>query len=343
MQKAIELVEAGLVPDWVTRLGIRGIVKERLVEERRGDIEAITSHFSEFLGKLRQEPLAIETAAANAQHYEVPAEFFKLVLGKHLKYSSCYFKTGKESLDQAEQDMLALTCERAELGDGQQILELGCGWGSLTLWMAAQYPQANITAVSNSKSQRDFILARAAERGLKNVEVITADINVLKLERTFDRVVSVEMFEHMKNYDSLLTKIHSWLKDNGKLFVHIFCHRLYAYNYEVNGTTNWMGRYFFTGGTMPSDHLLLYFPQIVPIEQHWRVNGRHYGLTAWHWYQNLLANKGQIIEIFEATYGRDQAVCWFNRWKVFFLACHELFSFNRGEEWFVSHYRFSRA
>lgn len=343
MERAIALVESGVIPDWITRWGIRRVVKERLCEEFLPDTEQVIERFQHFLKQLGAQPLAIETAEANRQHYEVPAEFFQLVLGKNLKYSSCYFPNGNESLSEGEDVMLALTCQRAQLEDGHTILELGCGWGSLTLWMARNYPRSQILAVSNSASQAEFIRSRASQQGLPNITVVTQDVNLLELEQRFDRIVSVEMFEHLKNYDLLLSRVKSWLKPSGKLFVHIFCHREYAYNYETNGSTNWMGRNFFTGGTMPSDHLLLYFPQHVAIDQHWRVNGRHYARTAWLWYENLIANAPAVLELFAKTYGAAEAKIWFNRWKVFFLACHELFAFNNGNEWFVSHYLFSRA
>lgn len=342
MSFVIELMERGWLPDWLVRCGIRAVVRERLVEERKPDCEAECKQLMKFVSELRTAPVAVETAAANEQHYEVPAEFYLNVLGPNLKYSSCYFPRGDESLEVGEELMLALTCERAELSDGMQILELGCGWGSLTLWMAKHYPNSQITAISNSGSQRELIMAQAAARGLKNVEVLTADINEFSIETRFDRVVSVEMFEHMRNYGTLLQRVAGFLKPHGKLFVHIFCHRKYAYPYTTDGTTNWLGRYFFTGGTMPSDHLLLYFADNFSIEHHWRVSGRHYARTAWLWYQAMRDRRPQIMEALEGIYGRKEAHRWFIRWKVFFLSCYELFGFRGGEEWFVGHYRFTR-
>jgi cyclopropane-fatty-acyl-phospholipid synthase len=245
----ITLAEHKLLPDSVVRFGIKKLLKQRLQVESANDPEQREKRHQQLLEHLRQSPIAIETAAANAQHYEIPAAFYKYALGKHLKYSSCYWDEQTENLDQAEARMLALTAERAELADGQQILELGCGWGSLTLWTAEHFPNSRITAVSNSNSQREYIQQQAKQRSLGNIEVITCDVNQLTLDKQFDRIVSVEMFEHMRNYDSLLSKIASWLKVDGKLFVHIFCHRYLAYTFESEGEDNWMGRYFFTGGT----------------------------------------------------------------------------------------------
>jgi cyclopropane-fatty-acyl-phospholipid synthase len=246
------------------------------------------------------------------------------------------------SLDQAEEDMLALTCERAGLVDGQDILELGCGWGSLTLWMAEKFPGSRITAVSNSRTQREHILARCAERGFANVEIITCDVNQLALDKTFDRVVSVEMFEHVRNYEQLFERIAGWLRPGGALFVHIFCHGTTPYTFEVEGDDNWMGRYFFTGGIMPSDDLFYHFQKHLAIEEHWRVDGTHYQRTARGWLDNMDARRAQIMPVLAAAYGDAEAQLWFGRWRMFFMACEELWGWNGGTEWWVSHYRFRR-
>ena len=338
----IGLAERGLLPDWLIRLGIRRLCAQRLREECAGDAAAASLRFRQRLDDLRQSPVAIHTDAANAQHYELPPRFFELCLGKRLKYSSCYFPDGIETLDQAEEAMLALYGERAQLADGQDVLELGCGWGSLTLWMAQHFPQSRIVAVSNSRPQREFIEGRCRERGLSNVRVITQDVNRLQLEHAqFDRCVSIEMFEHMRNYDTLLGRIAAWLKPGGKLFVHVFCHRELMYPFESDGDDNWMGRYFFTGGLMPSADTLLWFQQDLVIEQQWRMNGAHYEKTANAWLANQDAHRAEVALILQQAYG-DQASIWNQRWRMFWMACAELFGYRGGNEWLVGHYLFAK-
>jgi len=338
----IDLCERGLIPDPLTRFGIRRLCAQRLREEHADDAVAAWARFQMLLDELRQSPLAIETEAANRQHYEVPARFFELCLGRRLKYSSCYYPRGDETLDQAEEAMLALYGERAELQDGQRILELGCGWGSLTLWMAERYPNARITGVSNSHSQREHILGQAAARGLSNVEIITCDVNRLELDRRFDRVVSIEMFEHLRNYASLFQRISSWLAAEGKLFVHIFCHRELMYPFETEGEDNWMGRYFFTGGLMPAADTFLHFQQHLNLEQQWRLSGTHYQRTANHWLANQDRHRDEVLRVLEGVYGPVEAKRWHQRWRMFWMACAELFGYRSGNEWLVAHYRFRR-
>ncbi len=336
----IDWCERGLIPDVLTRAGIRRLSAARLRDEQGASIEAADAQYRRRLAELKSSPVAIYTDAANQQHYELPPGFFERCLGARLKYSSCYYATGSESLDVAEEAMLSLYNERAELIDGQEILELGCGWGSLTLWMAEKFPRSRITALSNSKPQREFIVARAAARGLNNVTVITQDVNHFDIDTRFDRVVSVEMFEHMRNYQTLLGRISSWLKPGGKLFVHIFCHAQWLYPFETAGDDNWMGRYFFTGGLMPSFDTLLHFQRDLKIEETWRVSGRHYQQTSEHWLHNTDHHRAEILQVFKGTYGESQAQLWVQRWRMFYLACAELFGYRDGNEWLVGHYRF---
>jgi len=340
----IELCERGLIPDSLTRHGIRRLCARRLNEEGAGQTELADARFRALLHELRQSPIAIETAAANEQHYELPTRFFQLCLGKRLKYSSCYYPTGEESLDAAELAMLALYGERAELADGQHILELGCGWGSLTLWMAERYPNARITAVSNSSTQRAHIEAACRQRGWNHVQVVTCDVNQLELDvGQFDRCVSIEMFEHMRNYDTLFTRIARWLKADGKLFVHIFCHRNLMYPFETQGEDNWMGRHFFTGGLMPSADTLLHFQRHLDIEQRWLLPGTHYERTSNHWLANQDANREEIMAVLTEAYGAADARIWNQRWRIFWMSCAELFGYAGGREWLVAHYRFAKS
>jgi cyclopropane-fatty-acyl-phospholipid synthase len=345
---AMRLLERDLVPDFVIRRRIRSLLAARLREEDMGDPEAQQQRLADFIRRLCTSPVAIETAAANEQHYEVPTEFYTRVLGKHLKYSSCYYPHPgahpAENLDAAEARMLALTCQRARLADGERILELGCGWGSLSLWMAANYPNARITAVSNSRTQKLHIDEQAKQRNLRNLEVITCDVNKLGFpdETRFDRIVSVEMFEHMRNYDTLLARVASWLAPKATLFVHIFTHARFAYPFEVRDETDWMAKYFFTGGIMPSDNLLLYFQRDVVLVDHWHVPGWHYQLTSEAWLQNMDRHRDDIMPVLERTYGTEQALRWWVYWRVFFMSCAELWGYAGGREWLVSHYLFEK-
>jgi cyclopropane-fatty-acyl-phospholipid synthase len=342
MSRLIDWCERGLVPDAIARFGMRRLIADRLATESADRGEREFEQFRHRLASLRESPVAIETAKANEQHYEVPAAFFQRVLGPHLKYSCGFYGDGVRTLGEAEQAMLALTAARAELGDGQRILELGCGWGSLTLWIAAQFPRSRVMAVSNSASQRKFILARAYERGLHNLEVITADAAIFTTEERFDRVVSVEMFEHMRNYATLLERIAGWLHPGGKLFVHIFCHRTLMYPFSVAGDADWMARYFFTGGLMPSESTLLYFQQHLTVEDQWRVSGTHYARTASDWLANQDREREAVLAVLKEAYGPLEAARWFQRWRMFFMAVQELFGYKGGTEWLVGHYRFVR-
>jgi len=347
----MRLLERNLVPDFLIRSQIRKLIEQRLHEEDKGSLDAQKHHLMQFIERLKASPIAINTAEANAQHYEVPTRFYQLCLGRHMKYSSAYWPEGCTSLDDAEAAMLALTCQRAALEDGDEILELGCGWGSLSLFMAERFPRSTIIGVSNSRTQKDYIDDQARLRGLANLQIITADMNSFDTSRRFDRVVSVEMFEHMRNYQLLLKKIASWMKPAATLFVHIFTHNRFAYPFEVRDGSDWMSQYFFTGGIMPSDDLLLYFQDDVRIREHWQVSGTHYAKTAEAWLANMDVHRTQILPLFEQTYGStasthstrsQEALKWCVYWRVFYMACAELWRYRQGQEWLVSHYLFER-
>ena len=331
------LLEKNLLPDWLIRIGIRRLLGQRLREETaRYDRAA-------YVADLKTRALAEQTAAANEQHYEVPTPFYQYCLGRQLKYSSCLYTTGRETLDQAETAMLALYAERAQLADGQHILELGCGWGSLALYNAQRFSQAKITAISNSRTQKEVIDTEARKRGLTNLRVLTCDINTFDIAPgQFDRVVSVEMFEHLKNYELLFRHIARWLKPGGLLFTHIFTHHRLSYHFVARDASDWMSRYFFTGGQMPAHDLLLQFQDDLKPVQDWKLSGTHYQRTAEHWLQNMDRHKEEILPLFADTYGRDHAVKWWAYWRVFYMACAELWGYNKGEEWLVSHYLFRK-
>lgn len=326
------------IPDFVMRAGIAALVGRTA---RKLDV-VLDGAERAFAEAMRHHPIAAFTADANAQHYEVPPAFFEQVLGPHRKYSCCLYPAATTTLAEAEEHALAETASHAGLADGQAILELGCGWGSLTLWMAERFPNARITAVSNSAPQREYIEERAARRGLVNVEVITADINHFTAPQRFDRVVSVEMFEHMSNWPRLLSNIHGWLKPDGRLFLHVFSHRSTPYRFDHEDRADWIAQHFFTGGIMPSHNLIRHAAEPFALEAEWRWSGTHYARTARHWIANFDANAAAIEPILRATYGEDWQL-WRRRWRLFFLATEGLFGARDGEEWGVSHYRLKPA
>jgi cyclopropane-fatty-acyl-phospholipid synthase len=336
---ANQLAESGYVPDSVIRQGIR-----RLVRQRRESIFPLSAtgeaEVKAFARMMSDSPVALVPELANEQHYEVPAEFFSRVLGEYRKYSCCYWEDGVQELDEAERAALQITCDRAQIVDGIQILELGCGWGSLSLYLAQNFPGASVTSVSNSASQREYIEAQARALGLTNLRIITADMNHFDIDGTFDRVVSVEMFEHMRNYRVLFQRISRWLSPDGRFFMHIFCHKSSPYEFIDAGPSDWMSRHFFSGGIMPSENLPLQFQEHLAIDRQWTWNGTHYQQTAEAWLQNMDRQASQIRPLFDAVYGTGHSKQWFMRWRIFFLAVSEMFGSHGGAEWYVGHYLF---
>ena len=334
----IKLTELGLIPEPVLRVGIKKLIGQRL-SEMPVDPIVRESQKANFIEELQSSPIALSPDQANEQHYEVPPEFFQEIMGVYLKYSCGWFDENTTSLDVAEENMLNLYIKRLDIQNHQRILDLGCGWGSFTLFAAAKFPSSTFVAVSNSNDQIEFINTAAKARSLGNVEAIKHDMNDLSLEGSFDRIISIEMFEHMRNYGALLKKLNSHLNDYGKMLVHIFTHRNYAYPYEVRGPSDWMSKYFFTSGLMPSSDIFSYFEKDLVVEQCWEVNGSHYAKTCNLWLQNHYKNKKNILNIFKGHYPKTRQ--WYVRWQLFFLACEELFAYNEGKEWFVSHYLLS--
>lgn len=338
---AERLLVHGLVPDAAVRVGIRHLLRERLRTLHPNDSEAAAALTQRFLEGLREAPLALLPEKANAQHYELPPALFEAMLGPHRKYSCCWWPDGVQTLAQAEAAALEETCRRAGLADGQEVLELGCGWGSLSLWMAERYRGSRILAVSNSAPQRRFIEAEAAARGLRNLQVLTCDFNALQLDRRFDRIVSVEMFEHLRNWPRAFAQVASWLQPQGQFFLHVFAHRGAPYPFEVRDASDWMSQYFFSGGMMPSDDLALLCQDRLQLQQRWRWDGRHYQRTAAAWRERLEARRGALMPLFVQVYGAADAALWWQRWRLFLLAVEELFGYGHGQQWWVSHYLFS--
>ena len=344
MNFVIDWAERGRVPDSLLRMGVRRLLKKRLADEDLGSVAANRAQLDRLIAQFADGPIAPRPEKANDQHYEVPAKVFELMLGARRKYSCCYWNAETKTLDQAEEFALAETCARAEIEDGMRVLELGCGWGSLTLWIAEKYPNAAITAVSNSASQREFILEQAKKRGVDgNLTVLTCDMNDFQIDQRFDRVVSIEMFEHMRNYRKLMNRISRWLTPAGKLFIHIFCHRSLTYEFQDRSSSDWMSRYFFSGGIMPSADMLLEFQEDLEIQRQWTWPGQHYEKTSNAWLANMDANRSKLLEALADGYPPKDVNRWYNRWRIFYIACAELFGYQDGDQWYVAHYLFAQS
>lgn len=341
----LKLIEQGYVPDKMVRFGIQRLLKQRHKSLKEKDVVLEQVRWMDFIAHLKHSPIAVIPEVANQQHYEVPAEFFQKTLGPRLKYSCCWFENEKVDLAEAEEAMLHLTCQRAGLENGHRVLDLGCGWGSLSFWIVEKFPNCQVTAVSNSKIQRAFIESIIQQKKIKNLKVITADVNTLQLDATYDRIFSIEMFEHLRNYEQILEKCSSWLVSGGgggKMFIHIFCHRNSPYFFETEGDDNWMGRYFFSQGSMPSNMLFAYFQKHLKLEHQWVVEGRHYETTCNAWLENFDNHVEEITSLFQKHYGAQEGKIWVQRWRMFFMSCAELFAYQNGQEWFVSHYLFNK-
>lgn len=342
MTVGIAAAEHGWLPDWVVRMGIRRLLRRRLRDQASAAFDGLDNTRGRHIARMRENAIAQATQAANAQHYQLPAAFFRIILGPRLKYSCGWWPDGVSAIDEAEDAMLRLTAERAVVVDGMRVLDLGCGWGAWALWVAETFPAADVVAVSNADAQRRYIDQAAAQRGLRNVTAITADINTFAPDGTFDRIVSVEMFEHLRNYEQLLTRIDAWLRPAGTLFVHLFCHRRFSYFFEDAGDDDWMAHHFFTGGMMPADDLLPSIDGPLTVDAHWRVNGQHYQRTLQAWLARLDRRRDEVDAMFRDAIRTPHPGLETERWRLFLLACAELFGYARGQEWFVSHYRLSR-
>ncbi|KAM6586680.1 hypothetical protein CsatA_009285 [Cannabis sativa] len=339
---ALASLERNLLPDAVIRRLTRLLLAARLRSGYKSSAHLQLSDLLRFIHSLKEMPIAIKTDEPKAQHYELPTSFFNLVLGQNFKYSCCYFEKSSSTLEEAEKAMLGMYCEKSKLEDGQTVLDVGCGWGSLSLYIAQKYKNCKVTGICNSSTQKDHIDQRCRELEVENVEIIVADISTFEMERSFDRIYSIEMFEHMKNYKELLKKISGWMKEDALLFVHHFCHKTFAYHFEDVNEDDWITRYFFTGGTMPSANLLLYFQDDVSVIDHWLVNGKHYAQTSEEWLKRMDKNVRLIKPIMESTYGKENAIKWTVYWRTFFIAVAELFGYNNGEEWMVALFLFKK-
>lgn len=341
-QLASKLSEQGLVPDPLIRRGIRNLLRKRLEEIGAGDISSSAENIRNIVTGIQDSQIAELPHKANEQHYEVPSNFFRHTLGQQMKYSCAYWENGVESLNEAETRALEITCERAQLSNGMDILELGCGWGSLSLYMAKKFPNSRILALSNSQSQGTYIRNTARANGYANLEVLTEDMNTFSSPTLFDRIVSVEMFEHMRNWHLLFERLSGWLQPEGKFFMHIFAHRNTPYFFQDRDANDWMSRHFFSGGIMPSLDLPLFIQNHLAIRERWIWDGQHYEKTCNAWLGNMDHHRDELWPLLEETYGRDFAKIWWMRWRMFFMACAELFGYQNGQEWLVGHYLFDK-
>lgn len=338
----IDLAERGLIPDALIRYGVRRLSRTRLAEEGADDPAVFSEQLARRVAEWRNGPIAVNTRDANEQHYELPPAFFEHVLGSNLKYSCAWYPNARATLDEAEEAMLTLSCERAGIEDGMRVLDLGCGWGSMALWIGRHYPNCTVTAMSNSSLQREYIENRARQLGIADLTVITEDINDFQPAERFDRIVSVEMLEHVRNHEAVFERVADWLDDEGAFFAHVFCHREIAYPYEDRGDDDWMSRYFFTGGVMPSFNLFANYQRDLQIDRQWWVPGTHYERTSNHWLELMDANADAVRSELRRHYSEHEAERWFHRWRLFFIAVAEFFGYDGGRQWGVGHYRFRR-
>jgi len=338
-----KLLELGLIPDYYVRSKVRnGLIDQIKDMNQDGNVETAQDNLNKFIEEIKTMPIAINQSNANDQHYEVPSEFYVKVLGSYLKYSCGLWPNDDTTLEESELEMLKLYCQRADLKKGQTVLDLGCGWGSVALYVAENYPESNVYALSNSSTQKKYIMDQASAKGLENLTVFTGDVSVFENEdwsEKFDRVISIEMFEHMKNYEALMSKISTWMTKTGKLFVHIFTHQKCSYHFNKG----WMAKTFFTGGTMPSHDLLLHFQRDLKLEKRWSINGQHYAKTLDAWLARMDSCYNEVWPILQDTYGKENAARWYVNWRMFFIVCSETFGYNQGNEWTISHYCFKKS
>jgi cyclopropane-fatty-acyl-phospholipid synthase len=331
-----DVLAGGRAPDALLRRVIRRRLREQLQQLEAADDAA--SILCKHAAELAASPLAIHQDAANRQHYELPTDFFKEFLGPRLKYSCCYWPSDVDNLAAAEEAMLTLTCERAGLEDGMEVLDLGCGWGSLSLFIAERYPSCRVTAMSNSRHQIDHVGTACDDANINTVSAVAADIASFEPGHRFDRIISVEMLEHVRNYQSLFARMRRWLAPEGRVFVHVFSHARFPYTFSAEDPRDWMGSRFFSGGQMPAHDLFLQFEDDLVTEQRWWLSGGHYARTLEEWLRRYDDHAEAIRPILARTYGEEAASDWGVDWRLFFLVCAETWAYGGGQEWGVSHY-----